>query len=448
MLYLTQNQTKKVFSFTYFFAFVIIVLICNCTKDNPIKNNDNIDILLRLNELTGITVTELQSHHPQKRLFQIDMEQPLDHNNPGGSTFTQRLYLHHVDEARPMLFAPDGYDTDKDYELGGELMTILQSNLISSSHRYWPGSIPDDPTLKYLTIAQAAADHHAIVTKFKEIYQGVWISGGVSKGGMTVIYHKRFYPDDVKATVAIAAPFKFGTADERYPEFLKTIGSNQDRQRIYDFQRLALKKRESLIPLFEAWFPQNGHTLSFDPDESFESEVIHFQPEFWEKRLISDINQIPGNEATDQEILEYLRGVESFMGYSEFAIDRGAPYYYQAFTEEGLEASSTAHLSDLLITNQTDILALFHDRGVYPVYAPTTMNDIYNWVINSGNNMIFIYGGNDPWTAGAVELTGATNAIKVVNPGDNHSVFINELPGADRDLVITALEEWLDLEIE
>jgi hypothetical protein len=412
-------------------------------------NNVSEDILIRLQELTGIVVDEIQSSDPEKRVFQIDMEQAVDHNNPGGHRFTQRLYLHHVDESRPMLFSPGGYGTDERNELGGELKAMLQANFLSSSHRYWPGSEPDPLDFQYLTVAQAAADHHEIVVKFKEIYKGSWLSGGISKGGMTVVYHKRFYPNDVQAAVAIAAPFKFSTADERYPEFLSTIGTSQDRQKIKDFQRLALERRDSLIPMFEDWFPQNGFILAHDPDESFESKVISFQKEFWEQYTTSQIDQIPGNEATDQEILALLNQFDSFAGSSESALDLAAPYYYQAFTEEGLEANSTEHLEDLLKTDQVDILALFNSLlGINPVYDPAVMNDIYNWVINSGNNMIFLYGGNDPWTAGAVELTGATNAIKVINPGDNHSVFIGDLSPADRNLVISTLEQWLNVIIQ
>ena len=48
----------------------------------------------------------------------------------------------------------------------------------------------------------------------------------------------------------------------------------------------------------------------------------------------------------------------------------------------------------------------------------------------------------------AGELTGATNAIKIVNPGDDHSVFVNDLTDTDRDRVIAALERWLQLEID
>ena len=61
-----------------------------------LKSDDSDDDIVQLLQaLDGIIVTELQSSDPQQRLFQIDMEQPVDHSNPDGQTFTQRLYLHH-----------------------------------------------------------------------------------------------------------------------------------------------------------------------------------------------------------------------------------------------------------------------------------------------------------------------------------------------------------------
>ena len=116
---------KKIFTSICLFTLLTILSIFSCTENNPVSN-ENIDILQRLTELEGITVRELQSSGTQKRLFQIDMEQPINHNNPGGPKFTQRLYLHHVDVTKPMLFAPDGYETNQYNEIGGELMTMLQ----------------------------------------------------------------------------------------------------------------------------------------------------------------------------------------------------------------------------------------------------------------------------------------------------------------------------------
>ncbi|MCD4730982.1 MAG: hypothetical protein K8R74_10300, partial [Bacteroidales bacterium] len=52
----------------------------------------------------------------------------------------------------------------------------------------------------------------------------------------------------------------------------------------------------------------------------------------------------------------------------------------------------------------------------------------------------------DPWTAGAVELTGASNALKIIQPGANHSIL---LAGLDqKELVYSKLEEWLDVTVQ
>ncbi len=60
--------------------------------------------------------------------------------------------------------------------------------------------------------------------------------------------------------------------------------------------------------------------------------------------------------------------------------------------------------------------------------------------------IIYIYGGIDPWSAGMIELTGETNAIRVVQPGADHSVRISDLD--EKDLVIETLEEWLKIDID
>ena len=65
---------------------------------------------------------------------------------------------------------------------------------------------PGPTDWQYLNVEQAAEDHHLIVSHFKKIYPGEWISYGVSKNGMTALFHKRFYPEDVQATIAMVAP--------------------------------------------------------------------------------------------------------------------------------------------------------------------------------------------------------------------------------------------------
>ncbi len=44
-----------------------------------------------------------------KEAFEIFIEQPVDHHNPDGEKFTQKLYLSHRDESLPMVIEMDGY---------------------------------------------------------------------------------------------------------------------------------------------------------------------------------------------------------------------------------------------------------------------------------------------------------------------------------------------------
>jgi len=176
------------------------------------------DLLERLNALPGVTATEIPSHYGYPRQFALDITQPVDHDRPNGPTFTQRAYLSHADEDLPMVFGPNGYGaTEESWE---ELAFILQCNGVYVTHRYFPGSRPQPTDWRYLDIRQAAADHHRIVVLLEAIYPGPWVSAGSSKSGMTALFHRRFWPDDVDATVAYVAPLMFDVEDERFLPWL------------------------------------------------------------------------------------------------------------------------------------------------------------------------------------------------------------------------------------
>jgi hypothetical protein len=95
-----------------------------------------------------------------------------------------------------------------------------------------------------------------------------------------------------------------------------------------------------------------------------------------------------------------------------------------------------------------DIVQAFREvHGLQLVYRPEVMRDICEWVASEGDNMIFIYGGDDPWTAAAIELDGSTNSIRIINPGSGHDADIRALSGTGRTQVFSALEQWLGVSI-
>jgi hypothetical protein len=87
---------------------------------------------------------------------------------------------------------------------------------------------------------------------------------------MTSLFHRRFYPDDVDATVAHVAPLDYPAdavqdPDSRYIRFLEQVGTDPAcRQRLKDFQNLALARRAAMQQRMraEATFtaiPRLGH---------------------------------------------------------------------------------------------------------------------------------------------------------------------------------------------
>jgi hypothetical protein len=67
------------------------------------------------------------------------------------------------------------------------------------------------------------------VKLFKQIYEGRWISTGASKGWKTAVFHRRYFPKDVDATVAYVAPTMLSPEDPRSRPYLRSLGTPECR---------------------------------------------------------------------------------------------------------------------------------------------------------------------------------------------------------------------------
>ncbi len=115
---------------------------------------------------------------------------------------------------------------------------------------------------QYLTTWQAATDQHRIIELFKPVFPAKWLTTGVSKGGQTVMFHSYYYPDDVDARVPYVAPLNFGPEDARFKPFLENVGTPECRQRVFDFQKLALERFDSLFPRLLSLAEERGKNKS------------------------------------------------------------------------------------------------------------------------------------------------------------------------------------------
>jgi hypothetical protein len=441
MKYLVKSGTALLLAFS-------ILLLSECKKDNSSDNFNSLDILAKIQTLQGVTVTEIEPKNGYPREFQIDITQPVDHNNPDGPKFTQRAYLSHIDESMPMVFAPNGYRSGP--SSNQEIAGILQTNCLSVTHRYFYDSRPEPLNWEFLTIEQSAADHHQIVELFKKIYKGKWISSGASKSGLAALFHRRYYPSDVDATISYVAPFSFGIKDERYPEYIRNLGESGCFAKLTEVQQYVLKHRADFKALMENYIQSSGKQFSLDRDLLLELNIMDYPFTFWQYFNMS-CSSIPDTaSSTAEQIFNHYSSIVPINSFSDESNDFYAPFTYQCVTELGAPAYQTDYLSDLLIKVDP------YDEGNpnYELLAPggpdftfnsSTIPDIYSWLQTNGDKIIYIYGKNDPWSAGAIELSPGLDAVFIMQNGANHMVKIADLDNPY--LVYDALERWLGIQI-
>jgi hypothetical protein len=415
----------------------IVLILFSCSHEPK-------TLLERLQDLPGVTVIEILPPEGYLQAFEIRVTQLIDQQNPAYGTFTQRIFLSHMDETRPMVLETSGYGASRNYIY--ELATLLDANQIRVPHRFFPDAKPYPLDWTYLTIRHAADDLHHIVELFKDIYKEKWVNTGGSKGGMTALFHRRFYPNDMDVTVAYVAPLMFDAEDLRFEKFLlEDVGDEACRNRLKEFQRRLLINFQALLPYVSTYAEERNLTFSIGEDAALEYSIIEFLFAFWQYGN-GDCSMIPGPDASPDEMFSYLTQLSPLTYYSDSGIDYYAPLFYQAYTELGYCTYITEHLNDLLVILQDPTYRAFAPENVELNFNPGVMQDVNNWLQNEGNNIIYIYGTQDPWTAAAVELTGATNALKIMQPGGNHGVRIIGLD--EEGTVIQTLEQWLNMDIQ
>jgi len=408
--------------------------------DQPIDGATG-DILDQLRAQPEVaSVLERPTQRDGYRYFEVFFTQPIDHEHPEAGTFEQEATLIHRDFAAPVVLQHSGYGNWY-YDRAVELTELLHANQISIEHRFFRTSRPrGGPSVwQYLTIAQAAADHHVVATVLHRIYPGAFLETGASKGGMTAMYHRRFYPDDVDATVAYVAPLSIAAPDYRYDNFLDQLGSATCRDRLHAVQIELLRNRR---PMLDAEARAQGGFNRIGVPAAVEGAVSGLEWAFWQYTGVDGCSQIPDVTASDADLLAFLHDVSPLGGSSDANVAEFEAYYYQAVGELGYPGTTDPHLDGLLIVPGEDYAGSYPAGVTLPAYRADVMADIDGWLRTDGERIVLLYGGLDPWSGGMFELGGATDSLRVVAPMGPHGSGIDDLTASDRDAVLQKLAAW------
>ncbi len=429
---------KTIISGTFLGIFILFVLVSCTSKSVSLEN--------ALLELEEGTYTQLEARKPFNSIYEIHFQQPLDHHNPEAGYFTQKVYVSHIDSIRPVVFITEGYTANRAYQ--SEISRLLDANQIIVEHRFFGESVPDPKDWKYLTVEQAANDHHRVVEYFKKVYSGKWINTGVSKGGQTTMYHRYFFPNDVDISVPYVAPLNFSFDDPRTYLFLDTVGTSECRQKVYDFQKLMLMERDVYFPMFLTYSESKNHSFTrMTPEEAYEYSILEYSFAFWQWGRWS-CEEIPTAKSSVDEIFDHFKEVSGFQYFSDEGLSDLEPFFYQALTEIGYYGYDFSEFDGLLEYVTNPIFTFAAPQDVELNYNFQIMKDVNEYLQSKGNNFIYIYGGSDTWSSTSVDIGNKTNALKIYKKGGAHNTRIGNLPDEQKELVVSTLEKWLDMDLD
>lgn len=420
--------------------FFALLCLCMQVAAQPIAE--------RLRALEGVrSVSELPAG-PFQCKYEVTVEQPLDWQDTSKGSFEQRVVVMHAGYDRPTVLITQGYDANMALreQYRDELSALFDTNIVFVEHRYFDKSAPEPLDWQYLTAENSAYDLHRLNRLFRELYAGKWIASGISKGGTTTMLYAAWFPGDADIYVPYVGPLCKGREDGRFTPFLRKVGTPADREAVLVFQRELLRRREALLPLFEAFCKQKGYTFRLPIAQIYDYCVLEYGFSFWQWGW--SVQDIPSLDGSGKTLLAHLIERVDPDYFSEGTAN--GPFFVQAARELGYYPYDTEPLKkELSLRSTKDYLRRIFlpaelrrerfDRALY--------RKVKRYLKRNDPKMIFIYGGNDPWTApGALWVADLDkrNMKVFVEPGGSHRTRILTLPDSMRKEAVATLRRWLE----
>lgn len=415
---------------------LVMVLFAGITKAGSIEKK----LRKKIPSIVKIEAIEHNAHF--KSAWDIRITQLLDHKNPKEGTFEHRLFLSHYNFKAPMVFVTAGYTGSPRTR---ELSKILNANQLVCEFRYFGESKPEKLDWNYLSNTQAIEDLHTIAKEFKKVYKGKWVATGTSKGGTTCLFYKAAYPYDVAASVPYVAPMPVAQEDKRCDDHIKTIGEEACREKLFAFQRRCLELREEIMPMVKEEVKKNGWTFEIGVDAAYEYMVLEYTFSFWQ--YAHDCSTVPGPDADAEEVYNHLNELVGLSLYHDAGVKFYAPAFYLFWKENGYYGFITDHLQDLLKYAKKPSNGVFAPKDADLTYNAAYMEDALGFIKKEGNNIIYIYGEYDTWTACGVHPSAQTNSIRMSKAKGSHTTRIKTFSEEDQEKIYAKLREWVGVEV-
>ncbi len=403
--------------------------------------------LARLDGVSSINEESCGSFVKDARCFAFTFAQQLDHADRGvhgAATFDQRVRLIHRGCSAPTTIADNGYGLPRSY-YEFEPSILFETNEIEVEHRFQGNSLPPvaNRTWSTLTIENGAADLHSVIRALRPFYPDKWVTTGVSKGGITAVYHRYFYPNDVDGTVAYVAPASRARSDNRYQQYLDSgVFPAECLANVRGFQIGGLDtRRGKFVAELSASLGMSAEVASY----YLESYMSSFDWAFWQYN--GDCARVPAPTAPDDDHVAYFRAALRSDGIVPAPTDAelsSAATAYEWSWQQGFAQQQGAHVTPFLqmLAGGRGVEAGWRETmpGVpLPAYDGSVTNKVRDWVRDSAERLVLIYGEYDPWSGGALDAPRKPSSFRFFVPKAAHDAAMSGLGGAEAQSAMGAV---------
>ncbi len=406
---------------------------------------DKKEVEQALYNLKNVTFKQLETKDDSYLLYELYIRQLVDHNDASKGYFNQKVHFYHRGFDRPTIMETNGYDL---YVRASEMVNYLQANYLNIEHRYFGESIPEGKPWEYLNMEQVTTDLHEINQLFRELYQGKWISTGISKGGQTSIYYKYFYPNDVDVAIPYVAPFNQSLEEPRIYTFLDKVGDKACRDKIKNIQVSLFKNKKAILEKLN-WYAK-GARLTFDYvgslEKAFEYAVLEYSFGFWQSGHSCAV--FPKTNNLD-ELTEHFLSVSNIDFFSDKTIERFASHFYQAGTQLGYYGYDIAPFKQYVSFTKNPLATFMPEGTSYDVFSDELIQKVKVWLDQKANNILYVYGETDTWSASMVVPSSQVNSKAFILPGKDHGeARVKNMSTQMRTEFFKTLEEMTGLKAE
>lgn len=434
----------KSIRYHYFLIFVLLFVGCKTSTslEPTLREVSNFEKLASIENVVSIEKRAVVSHFDEN--YELWFEQPIDHNDLTKGTFKQRVFLGFENTMQPVIVELNGYGIGS--EKAGELATHYNANQISIEHRYFNNSRPEDIDWNTLTIENAAKDQAAIINAIRNaLYPNAkFISTGISKGCQTVMAHRYYFPKNVDGCVCYVGPLNFDREDERIFEFLRNVGTEEDRTKIKNFQELSFKNKEALLEILKTKATEEGMSWEFGVEKALEYSILEYPFAHWQWGTKTD--DIPTETASVEAIYDHLFDIVGYGFFEESSVEDLQPYFWAALTQQGIYAYETRPFEKYLKTDKLYTFDWAFPENISKPFDPKPMQNIKAFLDTEAEKMLFIYGEYDAWSATAIELSENAEKrelFKFVNPQGDHRTRIKSFDVSEQQQIYKIIDSWL-----